>query len=467
MKYFVIKTGIIATVFAVIISLLLPANSFAVTSYNEDFYSNNDILFYDPRPPAPSCAVSGGTISSLSGKDNREKIWNFLTTSGLSSEQAAGVLGNIQSESAGTFTPTVNEISGGFPNGGYGIVQWTGGRRSALVDAMKKDNQALMDKYYLADYSTYSKSYTSQAEGFVGKSASTGSLIPVIDNDALLLTQLNFLYQESNSRTVNSKAQSLGLGSSGQTEWDALKKLNTVKEASDLWVYSFEIPADIDVTAVARVKNSQAIYDMYSNGATGAVCESNLNQTKQALAKAILDSGKIRYDPGPGGKNTKKILEDISSGTNNGNDWNCGMHINVLKMLRDITKQHSVQINSSNRACENSTVGGSSSYRSYHYNGNGSALDFGKIDKLSAYSADGAKLIIQLITPYLVSGSGVGQLKCQSLSSSNIGIPTNVWVRRFDDACTHLHVDIPPIADPNLKCKIPINGGYCPVPQRV
>lgn len=78
-------------------------------------------------------SVAGGT--TLSGNDNRTKIWNFLIEKGLSPPQAAGIMGNIQTESANTWDPTI--VQGGShsdtpPDGknvGYGIVQWTPGTK--------------------------------------------------------------------------------------------------------------------------------------------------------------------------------------------------------------------------------------------------------------------------------------------------------------------------------------------------
>lgn len=57
---------------------------------------------------------------------NKQIIWNFLLSKGLTEEAAAGVMGNIQQESG--FDPeNVNKSSGA-----YGLFQWLGGRKTGL-----------------------------------------------------------------------------------------------------------------------------------------------------------------------------------------------------------------------------------------------------------------------------------------------------------------------------------------------
>lgn len=58
-----------------------------------------------------------------------ELIWNFLRAKGFTAESAAGVMGNMWAES--NCTPDQEQIGGG---GGYGLCQWTGPRRTDLVN---------------------------------------------------------------------------------------------------------------------------------------------------------------------------------------------------------------------------------------------------------------------------------------------------------------------------------------------
>ncbi|HMM62048.1 MAG TPA: phage tail tip lysozyme [Candidatus Saccharibacteria bacterium] len=453
------KVVVYLTIITFIVTLISPVIN--VSALNK-FYSGNGIVFFNENDA--TCAAVGSDVTSLSGNDNREKIWNYLTARGLSPEQAAGVLGNIQSESGGTFSPTVQEFGKQFGESGYGIVQWTGGRRDNLVAQLQKEHPELMSKYYNVDYSTDGKSYTDQSQGFVSKNATTGELMPISDNDALLLTELNFLYQESTNRIINSAGITNSYGAeTGDTEWEALKKQTTIDGASNVWVYSFEIPANVDTTAIARINNAKSIYDVYSNAESGSVCLGDGN--KKSLAQQLINSPNLTFeDP-----LDKKLIADIASGSNNGNDFPCGMNINMLKILVAIINDgHKQRVNDLNRGCKNSTAGGLSTTSSRHYAGNGSAVDFGPIDGMASYSVAGANLILKYAAPYLVNDSGVGQSQSSCLPTSKLSsLPSGIQINRFEDGCTHLHIDIPPNVDPSLKCKVPINYGGCDKSQQV
>ena len=275
--------------------------------------------------------------------------------------------------------------------------------------------------------------------------------MPVADNDALLLTELNFIYQESTNRTVGSAAFSKTVGvTKGETEWDALKKQKTIETASNLWVYSYEIPAGIDATAVARVANGQKIYDLYSNVTSGSACASsvggnNTNGDKKSIALAIMNNKNIRFEADAG----QDIISGIAAGTNNGNDFPCGMNINILKLIEAVGTGHTIRVNSTNRACKGIVPSGGF-VGDPHFNGNGSAVDFGPIDGKPSYQSEGANLIITLAAPYILNNSGIGQTGCFGTLTN---LPSNIKIRRFPDACSHLHIDILPNTDPNLKCR--------------
>lgn len=133
--------------FALIVTAILVCNqlcsiAYAASTYNQEFYSGNDILFYDPR-----CSSGEATgYITLSGKDNLEKILTFFMQQGLTLTQASGIAGNFMVESG--LDPTI--IQGGShatPNTGFapasgvgfGIAQWTsGGRQQGLVTKTKQ-----------------------------------------------------------------------------------------------------------------------------------------------------------------------------------------------------------------------------------------------------------------------------------------------------------------------------------------
>lgn len=125
---------------------------------NDDFYDRNDIILYGSG--SGSCdvsgSVSGSDVSSLSGAENAEKVWNYFISKGLTPVAAAGAMGNIERESH--FDPLVVEGGNGI---GFGLIQWSFERRTNMESAAAK----------------------------VGVSFASGA-----DNDKALLFQLDYLW---------------------------------------------------------------------------------------------------------------------------------------------------------------------------------------------------------------------------------------------------------------------------------
>lgn len=90
---------------------LLTGNDYGVTEFDFNEFLNG----------------SFSNVSGLYGNTPQEKVWWALIDAGYSAEAAAGVLGNIEAESG------FNEaaIEGG-SGAGFGLCQWTGGRRTQL-----------------------------------------------------------------------------------------------------------------------------------------------------------------------------------------------------------------------------------------------------------------------------------------------------------------------------------------------
>lgn len=128
----------------------------------DDFFGSNDIIYYDPN--ADECvetAASSGKVSSdspLLGNSNAEKIFLYLITKGLTAEQSAGILGNLQQESG--FDPAIEQ--GGrivdasyrvIPNLGFGIAQWTDpGRQANLTQHATSSNRTIIDLSMQLDF---------------------------------------------------------------------------------------------------------------------------------------------------------------------------------------------------------------------------------------------------------------------------------------------------------------------------
>ncbi|MDB5183735.1 MAG: exported protein of unknown function [Candidatus Saccharibacteria bacterium] len=128
---------LLSYMFVTIIVLSQLVNVVEAKGFDENFFSNNSILFYDPTCPSET---SDG-IMTLTGKNNLENILQFFMKKGLTLAQAAGIAGNFEVESG--LDPTI--IQGGShatagsnfkPSAGvgFGLAQWTsGGRQQGLV----------------------------------------------------------------------------------------------------------------------------------------------------------------------------------------------------------------------------------------------------------------------------------------------------------------------------------------------
>mgnify|MGYP000241715021 CR=1 FL=1 len=165
------------------------------------------------------CAQIAGitaTGTNLEGSDNAEKVWNYLKAKGFSDEQVAGIMGNLAWESG---DPSFNnatsseELSGG---GGFGLAQWTGGRRNDITAAAKANNRSLTDLNF----------------------------------------QLDYLYNEIQTRTERNGGS--------KTEEQGLKEITDVKGATEYFMYNFERPGDLRLQE--RINYAEAYLAKYGTG---------------------------------------------------------------------------------------------------------------------------------------------------------------------------------------------------------
>jgi len=183
------------------------------------------------------CDTVGST--ALNGSDNKAKIHNYLIGKGLTPTQAAGIMGNMEAESS--FDPTLVEY--GFPNSrgeistqgqpsshddvippsnsngqpGYGIVQWSGGRKDGLQQL-----------------------------------ASSRSLKP-----SDLGVQLDYMWQELN-------------GSYKYSVLDPIKASTSIEEATYIWLKHYEVPANIPGNKPIRLGMAQSILQEFGGGSSSA-----------------------------------------------------------------------------------------------------------------------------------------------------------------------------------------------------
>ena len=185
----------------ILISLVLAStlSNIARAEFDERFYKLNDIIYYDAGEDCAPASSGNMADINLEGNDNAEKIWNFFKSKGLTDEQTAGVMGSLWGES-NHFQPDLIEAGSGI---GYGIAQWSFGRRTNLENYAKER----------------------------GKPASD------------LGVQLNFLWQElegPENRALN-----------------MVKSASTVREATIAWTNGFERPRE-DLRP-ARIKEGEEV----------------------------------------------------------------------------------------------------------------------------------------------------------------------------------------------------------------
>jgi len=109
--------------------LLFPSAASALSQDQTNVYDSG-IDYYDV-----SSGGEGGSCSSLNltGSDNEEKTWNYFKGRGLTDQQVAGIMGNIEVESA--FNPEIMQKGGTSQNPadadplGWGLIQWTPGSK--------------------------------------------------------------------------------------------------------------------------------------------------------------------------------------------------------------------------------------------------------------------------------------------------------------------------------------------------
>lgn len=233
------------------ISFAITIQPVSLATGHPDSYVTNDILWYKEND---STTCSGSSSNGVSGSDNQEKIWGYLRNAGLSAEQTAGVMANIQAESG--FSPTRHEVGQGWGSGGWGLAQWTFGRRTLIANKIPSE----LKKYYSQEYGG-----APNDKGMVDS-------IPVEDNDKLLIFELEYLVQEGTERPVTAR----GFGTASNS-WELLKTLKTVDDATVFWHDDFEKSAMTkDEVKNIRGTAAQKIYERFNGtGGSGGGCSSS------------------------------------------------------------------------------------------------------------------------------------------------------------------------------------------------
>lgn len=106
--------------------LVCTGSASAITQDQKNAFTMG-IYYYDTASPS----VCSGSVTTLVGSDRVEQSFNFFVAKGLTPAQSAGIIGNLMQEHGLQTSDTPN---------GYGIAQWTDGRRDALIAYASQQN---------------------------------------------------------------------------------------------------------------------------------------------------------------------------------------------------------------------------------------------------------------------------------------------------------------------------------------
>ena len=254
---------------SLIFALTIPMPIHALTNSQLIFMNTNGIYYYNPEGGNYSgCYIGDITIQ---GSNTAEKIWTGLTTF-LTDEQAAGVMGNMISESAGTFNPVIHEISwrskfsqynietDASISYGIGLIQWSWGRRVNMLAYVKSKNSSLM-QYFLNPEQYGKQTITGdQLAQMIGES----------NFDQLIQLELEFLKTELD------------------TKFTGLKNQTTVYDATKYFLEQVERPQNPVIEAhMNRVTQAEGYYKLY-HGFSPSSGNSNTSSTNLDLSSITI-----------------------------------------------------------------------------------------------------------------------------------------------------------------------------------
>lgn len=188
------------------------------------------------KPCSPETSIDEDVF--VKGSENRKAAFLYFIERGLTPKQSAGFVGNLQAESG--LNPDITERNPQGHRGGYGIAQWSFGRRTAIENYARDNNKDLKSLQF----------------------------------------QLDYLWEQEIMKGYK------------QLVYVPLVKTNTIREASDVILVHFETPKviisgdehDKEVAKQERAALGQKIYDLYANdpdvAAAGAgSIETNCSET--------------------------------------------------------------------------------------------------------------------------------------------------------------------------------------------
>ena len=109
----------------------LRSVSYEITIQDGVEVGRTEIASVTTLQPVKQVEVVGARGEYTTPTENETITWDFLISNGFTKYQTAGIMGNLMQEHGFNTTDT---------SGGYGIVQWTGGRRSELLQMAYPEN---------------------------------------------------------------------------------------------------------------------------------------------------------------------------------------------------------------------------------------------------------------------------------------------------------------------------------------
>lgn len=257
-----------------------------------EFLKLNGLNKYNPYL-CEAKSVTDGSVDVGTGTE-RLQIWRYLRQRGLSAEQAAGVMGNMQAESGfivtrfqrdENFNPWNNTYGPNRIGYGFGLVQWDGPRRfdpksesgkpgdgGGVLGALYKKHPDLVK--YMSNHYNYNARPAAKNE--IGPENLT----------KILVNQMDFLYQESSkSRKIQNLSPELSADGVrvGENEWKALQKTKSVRSAAALWLINFERPANMFGKIDERTRMAQKHYDEFKDTPVSVTAGANADVNDPSL----------------------------------------------------------------------------------------------------------------------------------------------------------------------------------------
>lgn len=217
----------------------------------------------------------------LTGKNNEEKIWNYLIEKGLSKAGAAGLMGNLNAESALNPKNLQNsyEKKLGYTDDSYTAAVDNGSYNNFVRDS--------------AGYGLAQWTYWSRKQNMLEFARAAGKSIGDLE------MQLDFLFKE--------------LTEGYKTVLNVLKTATTVRAASDSVLLNYERPADqSEAVKTKRAGYGQTYYNKYA-GTTSKPGNGGTTMTEQELRQKVVSIAQSYIGCKESDGSHKKIIDLYNS----------------------------------------------------------------------------------------------------------------------------------------------------------